>query len=227
MNNENLHKGHRSRLREKYITNGAESLFEHEILEIILFSSIKRNDTNETAHRLIDKFGSLGNVLEADVEELMSVKGVGRVSAEYINIISSFRNLFRESYTVVETILTYDEKSRFFSKYFSENSYDDFIFVIVNKSDEVIHHVCFDKNDVLSGKVSTKYISEVLIMNNAENVVIGIGNQSSMNRFVIRIFSIINHISQSLSKVGIKLLDCVICGDDSVFSMKQKTAFNF
>ena len=78
------HLGHRERLRLKAAEIGFEFLEEHEQLEMILFSAEKVKNTNEIAHELLHTFGSLGNVLRASKEELMTVRGVGAAMASVI-----------------------------------------------------------------------------------------------------------------------------------------------
>lgn len=84
----NKHAGHRGRLRKKYLENGYENFYEHQILELLLFYSISRGDTNPTAHRLISRFGSLKGVLNADYEELLKVEGVGDATATWLKTLS-------------------------------------------------------------------------------------------------------------------------------------------
>ena len=67
------HKGHRDRLKEKFISFGPEIFSDHELLEILLFFSIPRVNTNGLAHRLIDRFGSLNSVLTAPINQLVLV----------------------------------------------------------------------------------------------------------------------------------------------------------
>ena len=80
----NFHKEHRKRIKKKFAEKGLSVFEEHEILELILFYAIARKDTNELAHKLIDKFGSLRMVLEADIAELCKVSGIGTDSATLI-----------------------------------------------------------------------------------------------------------------------------------------------
>ena len=78
---ENLHKGHRERLRQSYIENGPDGMHEHQLLELLLTYAIPRRDTNPIAHRLLDKsaFGSLWGVLNAGPKELMAAgRGYGQ-----------------------------------------------------------------------------------------------------------------------------------------------------
>lgn len=81
---ENLHSNHRSRLRDRLLCCGTESLAEHELLELLLFTPIRRRNTNAIAHRLIERFGSLFGVLDAPVDELARIDGMGDVSARFI-----------------------------------------------------------------------------------------------------------------------------------------------
>lgn len=81
---ENPHEHHRQRMLALYEAVGFDSLSDHNILEILLFFSIRRANTNPTAHALIDRFGSLYDVLTAQPEELQEVYGIGPSSAQLI-----------------------------------------------------------------------------------------------------------------------------------------------
>ena len=70
MAKENVHKGHRQRLKQRFIENGLNGFAEHEIIELLLYYAIPVRDVNEIAHNLINHFGSLQKVLNADYETL-------------------------------------------------------------------------------------------------------------------------------------------------------------
>jgi DNA repair protein RadC len=69
--------GHRERLRERFTASNGEALADYELLELLLFRSIPRQDTKPVAKQLIDRFGSFSEVLGAPVELLCEVTGVG------------------------------------------------------------------------------------------------------------------------------------------------------
>lgn len=79
-----VHGGHRARLRQKVRDVGLEALEPHEIIEFLLYYAVPRQDMNALAHRLIDRFGSVGGVLRAEVPDLMQVAGIGRRNAEFL-----------------------------------------------------------------------------------------------------------------------------------------------
>ena len=84
------HKGHRQRLKNRFINNGLGSFEPHNILELLLFFSIPRRDTNDTAHLLLEKFGSLSGVFDAPFSELVKVRGISVSSATLIKLILPF-----------------------------------------------------------------------------------------------------------------------------------------
>ncbi len=84
MNPKGIHDNHRQRMRERYKKEGLTNFEPHEVLELLLYQSIPRVNTNPIGHRLMDKFGSLANVLTASEEALCGVKGVGKTSAKMI-----------------------------------------------------------------------------------------------------------------------------------------------
>nr|WP_271439329.1 DNA repair protein RadC [Pontixanthobacter luteolus] len=80
--------GHRSRLRKRMLEGGAEALADYEVLEYLLFAAIKQGDTKPVAKALIDRFGSLSGVLNADAGALQDVKGVGETSAAALKSVA-------------------------------------------------------------------------------------------------------------------------------------------
>ncbi len=83
----NIHKGHRERLKSRFRTEGLDSFCEHEVLELLLMYAIPQKDVNPLAHSLIDEFGSLKAVLEADFGQLLKHGSVGEHTATLLTLI--------------------------------------------------------------------------------------------------------------------------------------------
>ena len=83
----NLHQGHRERMRERIAQQGFESLADHEALEVLLYLTNPRKNTNVMAHALLKRFGSFSRVLDAEEEELCKVEGVGPATARMLHLM--------------------------------------------------------------------------------------------------------------------------------------------
>ncbi|KJZ19367.1 RadC family protein [Loktanella sp. S4079] len=80
---------HRKRLRDRFLTGGATAVPDYELLELILFRAIPRQDVKPLAHELIKVFGDFNRVLSAPISQLQKVKGVGDAVALEIKIVEA------------------------------------------------------------------------------------------------------------------------------------------
>ena len=91
------HDGHRERMRERFLNAGGNAFADHELLETLLFYAIPRRDTNDLAHRLIEDFGSLAGVLEADIDHLCRTDGISKSSAAYLKLLCELSTRYTSS----------------------------------------------------------------------------------------------------------------------------------
>lgn len=130
-----MHEGHRQRMYDK-LKSGVK-LPEHELLEILLFNAYPRKNTNPVAHLLLDTFGSIEGVFNAEVSALTAVEGVGESVALYLKCIGECVNR-TDKRERAETVL---------------KSYEDFknfaCFRLRGKAEECLELYCIEK----SGKV--------------------------------------------------------------------------
>ena len=89
-----IHKGHRQRLRERFLNNGLDSLEDHAVLELLLCYAIPRKDVNELAHMLLERFGSLSGVLDADQAALEQVPGMGENAAVLLRLVPALNRRY-------------------------------------------------------------------------------------------------------------------------------------
>lgn len=81
------HTGHRQRLREKLTLAGGEALHDYELLELYLFRSIPRRDVKPIAKALIQRFGDLGGVASASLDQLVQIDGISEKTAAELKLI--------------------------------------------------------------------------------------------------------------------------------------------
>jgi len=73
----NSNRGHRQRLREKFLKSGLDGFHDYEIIELLLTLGTPRTDCKQPAKDALKKFGSLKTVLEGNPKDLKEIKGIG------------------------------------------------------------------------------------------------------------------------------------------------------
>ncbi len=140
---ENCHANHRERMRQKVEALGFDALLDHEKLEVILFSIIPRANTNEIAHRLLDRFGSFSAVLDASANDLVQVKGIGRISAFYLSMYSQMVTYYLKDKNQIKPCFdNIDNIGKYVTTKF------------INCDTEILYCFCLDsKNSLISEKI--------------------------------------------------------------------------
>lgn len=80
---------HRARLRERFMSGGGDALPDYEMLELILFRAIPRQDVKPLARRLLDRFGDFNRVLSAPISRLGEIEGVGPAVIQELKIVEA------------------------------------------------------------------------------------------------------------------------------------------
>ena len=105
------HAGHRERMKAEFLARGLEGWPDHRVLELLLFYTIPQGDVNDLAHELVERFGSLAGVLDASVEELKKVKGVGDHTAVFLRMLPAVLGRYQGARTRLSAIINSPEEA--------------------------------------------------------------------------------------------------------------------
>lgn len=171
--NQSLHDGHRQRLKNKFLENGFQGFEPHNILELLLFYSIPRRDTNEIAHKLLNHFGSLKNVFNASFEDLIQVDGIKENSATLIKMIPLIaREYANDCFKENEVFDTANKIGEYFvNKYIGEKNEVVYAMLLNNKF-ELLSVVKVHEGSVNSAFVSARKILDSVVKFNAAMIVL-------------------------------------------------------
>ena len=101
----NLHEGHRQRLRERLLQTNFVGADDYQILEYLLTLAVKRKDTNELAHKLVNTFGSLANICDSNIDDLQKVEGITPTIAYFLHSVPFIFRNYKISKTKPKAIL--------------------------------------------------------------------------------------------------------------------------
>ena len=216
-----LHDGHRQRCKRRYLAAGAEGMDDHQLLELLLFFAIPRQDTNETAHRLVRQFGSMQGVLRASADELMTVDGVGENAAVLLRLAGDMALRARCS-AMPQTVLNSTERT---GVYFME--------LLAGEKKELLYQVCLDgkgkllscrcisKGSVGASPVYVRQVVENALLSDASAVVLAHNHPSGVALPSENDRAVTLWVRDALNTMDIRLLDHIIVADGDFVSMNQ------
>ncbi|MCQ2474300.1 MAG: DNA repair protein RadC [Clostridia bacterium] len=220
------HKNHRARLRLTFRKTGIENMPDHNILEFLLFYSIPRIDTNELAHRLIDRFGSLRRVFDASYEQLLEIEGMGESSALLISSIPALTRKYIECGAPSKIVLTdCAEAEEYIVKKFYGCSKEILYMLCLDSMGTLINCVNLGEGTSKSIEIDKRAAVENALINKADVVIFahnhpnGIAAPSKEDIFLTEEFANI------FSGIGIRLADHIIVAGNESLSLASVDKF--
>lgn len=218
--------GHRKRVKQSYLQTGTDSLHDHNILEMLLFYSIPRKDVKDIAYDLINRFGTFENVFDANIDELMSVNGIGENTAALISLVSDINNRISLNRNNSVKALKDSELAREYVKNIIGGSKNEKVLVVSldNELGIIGYHIVSD-GTVSCANVEPKKIIECVIKDNAASVIIAHNHPRGDSTPSDTDIAFTIEILQLLRKLGIKLNDHIIVGKNDICSMNSITKY--
>ncbi len=169
----NPNAGHRERMRQRYLESGLKNFQPHEIIEMLLFNVLPRRDTNKLAHELIQKFGSVANVLDADIDELCQIDGISTSSAIYLTMLPEVFRAYRlSSVSVGADLSNKKECSEYLNSLYIGEKLEKIYLLCVDSMARVVSTTLIGEGSPDMSLISTHKIVETAIRNKCTRVVL-------------------------------------------------------
>lgn len=217
-----LHEGHRSRLKDKFLLGGIDNFKDHEVLELLLFYAIPRKNTNDIAHRLLQKFGSLDAVFDSPINLLKTVDGVGESAAIFIKIVSNITRLYVErKYMNQKTALSAREMNDKLMMKFIGRQEETVAVMLLDAKGKILYDGIVNKGTVNAVDIYMRKIIELIVLYSASAVILAHNHPSGVavpSRDDIETTLSINNILRSMK---VRLLDHIVVADGDYVSMND------
>lgn len=222
----NIHTGHRARLRQKFIDTGnLDNFDDHQILEMLLFYAYPMKDTNEIAHKLISEYGSLYNLFNRPVKDLMNRMNVTENVATLISMMPHlYKRYLRSEINDGKPINTSAKAKKFLRSYLVGQDYESFVVVNLDVKKRVIAVDVLTDNEVSEVSVSSRTVIERALLNRAKFVIIGHNHPAGTNKPSSADVSMFRRLREEYKMIGVTILDnIIICNQDSYSFYEHKT----
>ena len=222
-----IHDGHRQRLKNRFREEGLDHFEEHEVLELLLYYTIPRKDTNPIAHELLKKFGSLAQVLDARPEELAKVPGMGDSAATFLSLITSVGRYYLVNRTIQETILPSIEKCGQYLVPFFHGRRNEMVYILcLDAKCKVLCCKEMGEGSVNSAGVPIRRIVETALGANATSVILAHNHPSGFALPSGEDVQTTRRVAMALDAVEIQLVDHIVVADDDFVSLAQSGLYN-
>ncbi len=217
------HTGHRQRLRKKFIENGFDGFEPHEALEMYLFYAIPRKDTNPLAHRLLDRYLTIGGVCDAPIDELMKDFGLSESAASFIKMLPEMSRLYVESKMSNDYILDTDTAGEMFKAKFIGRTSEATALMLGDAKGKMLYFGIIAKGSINATDVPVRKIVDLALRHNAKNACIAHNHPSGSAIPSSSDLEATKLIFQTLANIGVRLLDHYIVTDDDYVSLRESS----
>ena len=222
MANSSIHKGHRERLKARFLEEGLDNFTDIQVLELLLFYAIPQKDTNPTAHALLDHFGSLSQVLEADVQELKKVPGISSHSATLLALVTELCRYYQvDSAQRVAVLSTLDACGAYLVPRFFGRSNETVFLLCLDAKCKVLCCKEVGEGSINSASISIRKIVETALSSNATTVVLAHNHPSGVALPSAEDIQTTRRIAAALHAVEVHLADHIVVADGDYVSMVQ------
>ena len=217
-----IHDGHRKRLKQRFLEEGLDHFTDIQVLELLLFYCIPRKDTNPIAHALLDHFGSLSQALEAPVEELKRVEGVGEQTAVFLHLTTEVGRYYLvnrvQQVRILPTISACADylKNCFFGRR------NEMVFLLcLDAKCKVLCCKEVGEGSVNSASISIRRIVEIALGANATTVILAHNHPSGIAVPSDEDIQTTRRIAAALRAVEVDLADHIVVADGDYVSMAE------
>lgn len=209
-------------MMQRFRTEGLDHFDQVQVLELLLFYCIPRKDTNELAHKLIDRFGSVSRVMDASVSELMKVPGVGEYVATFLHLTKEAGRYYQvDSAQKGVQIKDTDDCGNYLLPYFIGRQVETVFLLCLNANCNVICCREVGAGEINSAVISPRTVVEIALAEKASTVVLAHNHPSGVALPSQEDVMTTRRLAAALATVDVALFDHLIVADDDYVSLAQ------
>ncbi len=215
--------GHRQRMRAKLMAAGPDALHDYEMLEMVLFLALPRQDTKPIAKALIGRFGSYAAVIAAPAHELAAVPGMGEVAISALKIVQAAAlRLVRAELRNRDTIASWDQLMAYLNAVLARESTEQFRVLYLNNRNQLIDDAVLGLGTVNHTPVYPREVVKRALDLHATAIILVHNHPSGDPTPSKADVEMTREVKQAATALGIVLHDHVVVGNGSWVSLRKE-----
>ena len=220
----NVHEGHRKRLKDRFLQDGLAGFQDHNVLELLLFYAVPRQDTNPLAHRLIKRFGSVSGVLSAGVDELCTVEGVGMQVATFLKLFPAVTRYTANEVGKSERYDSLNKLGKLLVQCFAGLTVENVLLVLMDGNSHILDIVTLTEGSVNQVRMDTRSLVEHAIRTNASMAVLAHNHPSGILAASTEDLAVTEAVAKALDMIDVHFIDHILVAGnrfDSIWSKRH------
>ena len=221
---ENVHAGHRRRMRKRFIGQGFQGMEQHEVLEMLLYYGIPRKDTNLTAHRLLDRYGSFAKVCDTPVDVLQRDFGLTEAAAVLIKMVPELARVYAET-KFSKPYIDKDTAVEVLRPKFIGATVEKVAIALSDANDRLILCDVVAEGSLSATESPVRKIVDLARRHNAKYVYLAHNHPSELCAPSRQDLETTRVISETLNSIGVMLVDHIVFTSTDHFSIRSYKHF--
>jgi DNA repair protein RadC len=222
-----LHGGHRDRLRQRFSKSGFDGFHGYEILELLLTYAIPRKDTKPIAKALIARFKSVRNVLDAPVEKLKEIEGMGDNVSVFLRILrNTISEYYKEVVSETKVFNTLDQLVDYLKAVIGGRQNEIVHVLYLNSKNELLHSENLGEGTVSEAVAFPRKIVEVALKHNATSVMLAHNHPGGLAEPSDNDNRLTDAVRKALMTINVNLQEHIIISDDGFHSYRKSGYFD-
>ncbi len=222
-----VHEGHRKRVKDRYVEEGLDAFSDHEIVELILFYCIPQRDTNELAHKMINEFGSLHNLLEANPRDIARRCNVNLNTSILLSLMAPLsRRYLKQKWGNRPVLNSSTIAGNYAVSLFAGRVYECFFVICLDSQNHVNHATLVHEGTINEAPVYPRIIVETALRHRANSVILAHNHPGGSLRASNADIDVTRKIYQAMKPIAISVVDHIIVAGDKYISLAEQGVFD-
>lgn len=224
---DDIHSGHRERMRQRFLKEGGEGFHDHELLEMLLYYAVPRGDANPLAHKMIKEFGSLLNLIQAEPVDISRLCGVGKNTAILISLQKEIsKRCIQARWRDRPVLNSLSKATEYCISLTAYKNKETFYVICLDNKRRVINTVQITEGTVSAATIHPRTVVETALKLQASSVILTHNHPNGACKPSFEDIQTTTKLGKLLYAIEVQLIDHIIVGDNTTFSFLENNFLN-